>query len=924
MANGIVAAVIGMFIGGLLGGSRSGLAGVIFGGCCGYLLIAMGGLRQRLDLLQKEVEQLRKQRLAAPELKAKVSEPPPGAAMEATDRSDDEILDLVDCVDESYVPGRRESRPASSASTSFKPDRQQIPANRERLAYVSSPPPMTEATKSPLPEWLGRLLSGENLLVKLGVVILFFGVAFLVKYAAQHGFFPLELRLTAAALGGCVLLAVGWRLRAKRPVYAQVIQGGGVGILYLTTFAAMRLYHLIPTVAGFALLVAICLIAGLLAILQDAQPMAVLGAAGGFLAPELASIGSGSHVMLFAYYLLLNSGVIAIACFRAWRSLNLLGFFCTFVVGAAWGGRFYQSEHFATVEPFLILFFLCYTAVPILYARLQPEERKDYLDATIVFGAPIAAFLLQAALVQRIEYGLAWSAFALGIFYLGLALILLRKAPLTMRLFAEAFLAFGTVFATLAIPLAFDGRWTAAAWSMEGAGMVWAGLRQERRLVRGFGYLLLAGSGVAFLGEIGLPRGAWPVLNGFYCGCLLISMSALVSACFLERHTDGVELWETWIRNFLFAWGMAWWFAAGLNEITLHALPAWINGSYLAFIALSCGACALLHLRLNWRLPDLAAMGLLPAMVAFSAWLLITGEGHPSGQGCLLAWPLAFAVWYAVLKSGEERRPRLHAIFHAAPLWLMATLIAWELNWQITSRSAPMETWALTAWGVVPALLTLLIVSFGKRLSWPVARHLEAYFGWGCGPLALACWLWMLAVNLTRAGNPWPLTYMPILNPMDAASILILVTLGSFYLKIPSALPDLAAEIRHPLLRAAFGATIFIWLNAMLLRTIHHWAGVAFTPHGLFASQLVQTSIAIFWSLTALVIMTIATRRSLRPFWIAGATLLGGVVAKLFLVDLASQGTVARIVSFVAVGILLLVIGWFAPVPPTRGKGDAS
>jgi len=44
--------------------------------------------------------------------------------------------------------------------------------------------------------------------------------------------------------------------------------------------------------------------------------------------------------------------------------------------------------------------------------------------------------------------------------------------------------------------------------------------------------------------------------------------------------------------------------------------------------------------------------------------------------------------------------------------------------------------------------------------------------------------------------------------------------------------------------------------------------------------------------------------------------LLGLVVVKLFLVALASHGTVERIVSFVAVGLLLLVIGWFAPVPP--------
>jgi uncharacterized membrane protein len=80
--------------------------------------------------------------------------------------------------------------------------------------------------------------------------------------------------------------------------------------------------------------------------------------------------------------------------------------------------------------------------------------------------------------------------------------------------------------------------------------------------------------------------------------------------------------------------------------------------------------------------------------------------------------------------------------------------------------------------------------------------------------------------------------------------------------------------------------------------------------------MLVQAAISIFWSLLSLVVMTFATRRSLRPAWLAGGVLLGIVVVKLFLIDLANSGTVERIISFVFVGLLLLVIGWFSPVPP--------
>jgi uncharacterized membrane protein len=62
--------------------------------------------------------------------------------------------------------------------------------------------------------------------------------------------------------------------------------------------------------------------------------------------------------------------------------------------------------------------------------------------------------------------------------------------------------------------------------------------------------------------------------------------------------------------------------------------------------------------------------------------------------------------------------------------------------------------------------------------------------------------------------------------------------------------------------------------------------------------------------------MWLGNRRLERPLWIAGAILLGLVVAKLFLADLAGVGSVARIVSFIGVGAMMLAVGYLAPLPP--------
>jgi uncharacterized membrane protein len=91
---------------------------------------------------------------------------------------------------------------------------------------------------------------------------------------------------------------------------------------------------------------------------------------------------------------------------------------------------------------------------------------------------------------------------------------------------------------------------------------------------------------------------------------------------------------------------------------------------------------------------------------------------------------------------------------------------------------------------------------------------------------------------------------------------------------------------------------------------------VPFEPVALWASPLFQTTASVTWTLVALALMVGGTRLATRALWIAGSTLLAAVVAKLFIVDLAGIGTVARIVSFIVVGLLILVIGYLSPLPP--------
>ena len=244
------------------------------------------------------------------------------------------------------------------------------------------PPPPPVPLRDRLPAPIANLIFGGNMLVKLGVLILFLGLAFLLRYTAERVTVPIELRYAAVALVGAGLLVLGWLLRNKRAGYALILQGAGIGVFYLTTLAAMKLSGLLPASVGFAFLFGVAVLSAALAVLQNAPVLAIVAALEGFAAPVLASTGSNQPVGLFTYLLVLDVGIVLIAWFRAWRVLNLIGFVGTFTLAAGWAHKYYTDDQYATVQPFLIVFFLLFTAIGLLFARrtlfdapVQPAQR---------------------------------------------------------------------------------------------------------------------------------------------------------------------------------------------------------------------------------------------------------------------------------------------------------------------------------------------------------------------------------------------------------------------------------------------------------------------------------------------------------------------------------------------------------------------
>lgn len=908
------------FVGALFGAvlwESENLFGAIAGFLLVFLLVSLSHLRQRLAAGERELLVL-KARLAATMSAA------PDASGAAVAAAAPEPEAPTEPVAEAAAEPVAMAAAAATASTSV-PETAAEPlptpsASAAAAAVITAEVPATATAPQPPPpappgwleSWGGRIKSWfteGNVPVKIGVLVLFIGVAAALRYAAVQGYFtfPIELRLIVIAVAALAGLGLGWRERERKPAFGLSLQGGALGVLLLTVFAAFRLYALLPPLLAFAMVVVLVAGAAVLALLQRNMWLAVLGFLGGYLAPVLISTGSANHVALFSYYALLNAAVFAISWKQAWRLLNLVGFFFTFGVGTAWGITFYRPELFRTVEPFLVLFFLFYIVIGLLYVIRQTEHRRPWVDGTLVFGTPLLAFPLQAGMLKHDRMAMAFSALAVALVYVLLVWWLRRRRG--ERLLTEAYGALALGFATLAVPLAFSASTTAGVWALEGAGVAWLGIRQNRHFpwLAGLGLQLLAAVSYGFA-LVDRPLYPSPpetlLLNAGWLSGFLLAFAGYALSLIHDRHRPRFAL-----PPLLFLWASFWALVAALTQMGLAArdIGTWQFGTLM--VACHFGVAALLRDWLRW--PRLNWLILFCAGLAFILVVWANEEfGSPLARPSLPFWAALAAAMLWALWSARTQVARSLSLTHLLWLWSLALAVTLQSE-QIADDQQLAEGWSFLALLAPLALLTLGLWRRPRWLAWPRAEYFPGYAaGWFVLAVPLLAIAW--GTSLSMEGVATPLQFIPLLNPLELASLGI----GALLYLLAGTGPAFFKGLRRlwPLAGFAF-------ISMATLRAVHHWHGEPW-GHGLLQSGVSQAALAVVWSLLGVGSMLLGSRRHNRPLWIAGMTLMLIVCAKLVLVDRQYMGNVPGIVSFLAVGLLLVGVGYFAPSPPKRAEAE--
>lgn len=724
-------------------------------------------------------------------------------------------------------------------------------------------PPAEGALASVFRRARGWFTTG-NVPVKIGMVVLFAGVAALLDYASDQGWLrlPLAWRLSGVGVAATAALALGWRQRLARPAFARALQGGAIGILLLVVFAASRRYGLMPTGVAFAASVGLVALLCGLAVLQGARSLAVLGILAGFLAPLWLSTGSGDHVALFSYYALLNVGIVAIAWYRPWRELLLLGFAFTWGIGVAWGVLAYDAALRASVQPFLLLFFALYLAMPLLQARRRGPRDVDRIDGTLLFGTPLVALSLQAALLDGARMPLAACALAMAALYAALARTLAPRPRYASLAAAHAVLAVG--FATLAVPLALSAQATAAVFAVEGAALAWLGLRQGRVLPQWSGAALQLAAAAFGIGEAGTRDAAdlLPFAHPRFVGGLLLALAGLASAWLYRRHARAA------VAAAFFCWGLAWWCGTGLHEIARGLPMALRADAQLAFAAVTAWLLAEAHRRWTARglLLVIAAAHAAAVPLAFAQAAAHTQPFAGAGIAAWAAFALLGLRGLACIDAAARRHDAPGAarqlVADGASLVPLAWWLAWPVALSLLGASLAMQMGEGWRWAAVALPWLALGVLAQARWAW-LARAGAATDALRTQLLALV--MAVLAAGwvgaLWSSGDSAPLPWLPLVNPLALAQIATLGLAARWW----------RAEVTSSGWQrggaAVWAAALLALATAGTLRAVHQLGDVPWEA-ALVATAKAQTALTVAWSVLGVAAWIIGSRRGQRALWL--------------------------------------------------------
>ncbi len=417
---------------------------------------------------------------------------------------------------------------------------------------------------------------GENLINKIGIVILVIGIIIGAKYAIDKDLISPATRIITGYVLGLGLLGFAYRLKTKYHNFSAVLLSGAMTSLYFLTYAAYTHYHLLGLTIAFGLMLLFTIFTVLAALKYDKEIISVLGMVGAYALPVLLGEDTGTPVLLLSYMAIINLGIYYIVYRQRWYSSHLLASVTSWLVLLAWYLLHEHTGHTLTLFGFAIVFFLLPVLTLILLFRSGPDKPHRLVMLSLVLNA-LCFFATGYLLTEALSKDVLLTGFftmATAVFHLSVCYYFYKKQPGETAFYL--FLSLGLSFLTISIPIQFNGYFVTILWLTESLLFLWTARKRALPFLEKLSYIVFALGCISITADWFTPSfidrtlRQWPLLNAPTLSSIAAGVLVLGHAWVIKKHPAAVNTRQSALSLVYTICGALILYITGTMEITGH------------------------------------------------------------------------------------------------------------------------------------------------------------------------------------------------------------------------------------------------------------------------------------------------------------------------------------------------------------------
>ncbi len=775
---------------------------------------------------------------------------------------------------------------------------------------------------------------GTRWILVAGIITVFAGVGFFLKYAYDNFSIGPLGKITAVTVFGFIALLVGEITRRRGyGIVAKGVTALGFAILYAAVFAAYQIYGLIGYIPACIFAIVITVTAMIYAVVLDEILIAFLSLLGGFSTPLVVLSKITSPVPLFIYILILGAGAMLCAYYRRWRAVNFLSFIGTFALYAIWfdgseynymlrAGQALDLNQISFVLGWLGVFFIIYLVMPILYGLVKKIKSNKEDVLLILANAAVVLYYLCVVLFDSHRGCLAFEAVILALIHFAFSAIVNGrcKEDINLRLILQAI---GVFFITLAVPIYYRLDATTIAWACESLILVLIGLRYAAILIQAGGIIVMFLSIGCLI--INMPMHSYKfnfILNpefGTWC-----FVSVAIYLCHLLYRKNTSQQQNALLSQIFYGLSVLLLFAAGSMEWYYHCRYNLLVGTGIHFIAqgqlIIFSAAVLMFLPRFLYPKGILSEVLSGALLVNGAIFTIIALGHLHSSSFIIFANPDFAAVFAFLlailicqikyrRVSDARR--ISQIVYGLLGLLLLSAVAAEWYWHCKYNIITEET----------ILLKGLVIIFTVVMLLFVIRPISPG---GIVSAVLAAALATIAAMFTIANFPSfhnsSFTIFVNTDMAIALSFIVGLFLAAWLFGRTK-----EEEYNGKSFTAAFalGAIFMLWIILTQEIYLYWYCKNYFAGPVHNWNFLAQMYISIMWAIYGAVLIVIGFWRKIRTLRYISIGLFAVLLIKVFLIDTQEIKNIYRVAAFLVTGLTLVGISYLYQYLKKKGFFEA-